>query len=86
MITSSEKDAWITSNFALNKHKKWIKGHEDLSNQISIQMNHLNKFYFASKTQLVPREQRATDKLLSAWEIMQDDQLAVAKEILQTGW
>lgn len=48
-------------------------------------MNHLHKFYFASRTQLVPRGQRATDKLLSAQEIKQSDQLAVAKESLQTG-
>jgi len=35
---------------------------------------------------LVPRGQTVTDKLISAQEIQQDDQLAVAKESLQTGW
>lgn len=48
-------------------------------------MNHLHKSYFASNAQLVPKGQIATDKLLSAGEIQQDDQLAVAKESLQTG-
>lgn len=50
-----------------------------------MQMNHFHKFYFASTTQLVPRGQIATDKLLSGQEIKLDDQLAVAKESLQTG-
>ena len=34
---------------------------------------------------LIPRGQVATDKLLSAQEIQQDNQIAVAKESLQTG-